>query len=148
MCTADFAEWTSIGTYFQRDTAGWWNSPQGITISRNDMPRWTREDYEAYQNRHSPSHSQPQPSVCHDTLGKAQGKESHSGRVQVRIASYRRRLLDPDNLAGGCKFYLDCCRYANLIPDDRPQDIELIVTQQKVKHRTDERTEIEIYGTT
>jgi hypothetical protein len=65
-------------------------------------------------------------------------------RRLVRITSYRVRLLDPDNLAGGAKYFLDCCKYAQLIRDDRPQDITLEVRQEKVSNPEDERTEIAI----
>jgi hypothetical protein len=60
-------------------------------------------------------------------------------RFRVRITSYRRRLIDPDNLF--VKPFIDCLRYAEIIPNDRPQDIELQVGQEKVK--TD-YTEIEV----
>lgn len=53
-------------------------------------------------------------------------------------------MLDPDNLAGGSKYFTDACRYFGLISDDRPQDIELTVCQVKVASTKDERTEIEI----
>lgn len=43
------------------------------------------------------------------------------------------KLCDFDNLAGGSKFLCDGLRYAGLIRDDSPEDIELVVTQRKVK---------------
>jgi len=82
--------------------------------------------------------------VRHDTLATPQREESHAGRIRVSISSYRRRFLDPDNLQGGCKYFVDCCRYAGLIPDDRPQDIILEVSQHKVKSKAEERTEITV----
>jgi len=105
--------------------------------------RWSQQDYDAFQARRSSSRPIPKPIVQHEPLAEAQGKEAHPAKIQVRITSYRRRLLDPDNLAGGCKFFVDCCRYAKLIPDDRPQDIILETRQEKVG-RGQERTEIEI----
>ena len=86
----------------------------------------------------------PQPAVCDEPLAAQQGEAGNPTRFRVSISSYRRRLLDPDNLQGGCKYFVDCCRYAKLIPDDRPQDIILEVRQEKVKRKEDERTEIEI----
>ncbi len=82
------------------------------------------------------------PAFCHDSLGAHEGKKSNTGRISVSIVSFRKRLLDPDNLAGGCKFILDCCRYEHLIPDDRAQDIILQTSQVKVTEN--ERTEITI----
>lgn len=96
----------------------------------------------------APPGAKPQPPVRHEPVATKEGKESNSGMVLqrvVRITSYRRRLLDPDNLAGGCKYFLDCCKYSQLIPDDRPQDIILEVRQEKVKSKNQERTEIEIF---
>jgi Holliday junction resolvase RusA-like endonuclease len=82
--------------------------------------------------------------VCDEPLGAKRRETQDAGRFQVRITSYRRRLLDPDNLVGGCKYFIDCCRRAKIIPDDRQQDIELIVKQEQVKLKGFERTEIEI----
>lgn len=94
-------------------------------------------------NRALPS-AKPQPIVLNEPLGAESGAEADTGRIQVCITSFRRRLIDADNLAGGCKYFVDCCRYAKLIPDDRPQDIEFIAKQIKVKKKEDERTEIEL----
>ena len=106
--------------------------------------RFTNEQYQAYLARCAASGAKPEQVVCDEPLGTPEREESYSGRIQVCITSYRKRLCDADNIAGGCKYTLDCCRYAGLIPDDRPQDIELTVKQVKSK---DERTEVEIiYG--
>lgn len=69
--------------------------------------------------------------VCDDPLAKTPGETKNSGRVSVRIVSYRKRLLDPDNLIGGAKYFTDTLRYCGLIPDDREQDITLQVEQKK-----------------
>jgi hypothetical protein len=60
----------------------------------------------------------------------------------VRIISFRRRLIDPDNLCP--KWFIDCLRYWGYIQDDRPQDIVLEVSQEKVQTKADEHTRIEI----
>lgn len=73
-------------------------------------------------------------------LGAHEGETFYSGRVSVRVTSYRRRLLDPDNLCA--KWFLDACRYSRLIRDDRPEDITFSVSQEKVTQPEDERTEI------
>lgn len=83
-----------------------------------------------------------QQAVRHGTLGEGEGKKGYSGRVLVRVTSYRRRLLDPDNLIP--KYFLDCFRYAGVLRDDRADEIELISTQSKVRKKEDERTEIEV----
>ena len=91
-------------------------------------------------NRPSPS-PKPEPTLCHDALGTAPGENKDARSVTVVITSYRHKTLDPDNLVGGCKYYIDGLRYAGLIPGDSPDQISLIVKQVKDK---EERTEIEI----
>ena len=94
-----------------------------------------------HENHTSLPHSQPQQAVRHDSLGAAPREEAHPSRVTVRLVSYRKRLLDPDNLAGGAKYFIDALRYEGLIPGDAPDQIDLQISQVKCK---DERTEIEI----
>lgn len=77
-------------------------------------------------------------------MGPAQGEKECPCRITVRITSFRRRLLDPDNLVGGAKYLVDGLRYAGLIPGDRPDQIELQVRQVKVSNETEEKTEIEL----
>lgn len=86
-----------------------------------------------------PQSAVAQPPVQHEPMAEEKGKACDTGRVQVRVTSYRNRLLDPDNLCP--KYFIDCLRYAEIIPNDREADIKLEVTQQKAK---EERTEITI----
>jgi hypothetical protein len=72
-----------------------------------------------------------QRNVCNGPLGQAQGEAEGSGRFLVRIASYRWRLCDPDALVG--KHLLDCARYAGIIPDDSPKEIDYKIFQIKCK---------------
>lgn len=107
----------------------------------------TRQWYEDYKTRRALSSAKSKQAICHEPVAAEEGKAINTTclpRISVTITSYRRRLLDPDNLAGGCKYFLDCCKYSKLIPDDRPQDIELHVSQEKVKSKDQERTEIEV----
>ena len=101
-------------------------------------------EYEYRETGGASPGAESEPVVRHESLGAATREEAHATRLRVRIISRRRRLLDPDNLTGGCKYFLDCCRYAGLIPDDRPQDITLEVTQEKVRVPAEEVTIIEI----
>lgn len=105
------------------------------------MPRWTLDDYKAYEARRKTSRTLLEPPVCHGPLAAPEGEARNPGRFLVSITSFRTRLLDPDNLAG--KYFLDCCRYAKLIPGDRQEDIEYSIRQIKVP-KGQERTEIEI----
>jgi hypothetical protein len=74
----------------------------------------------------------------------SQGKETSRQRTHIRITRYSCRPLDCDNYAGGCKPIIDQLRYAKLIKDDSPEDIEVEFKQVKVKTKAEERTEIEI----
>lgn len=87
--------------------------------------------------------AEPQPDRAKtlDRRPPAQGRGA--GRVVVRITRVAPRLLDPDNLAGGCKFLIDEMRKAALIPNDDPASIELVTLQAKCR-RGQERTEIEL----
>lgn len=86
------------------------------------------------------SRAESQSPLRHESLAASQRETLYAGRVHVRITSYRRRLLDPDNLTA--KWFLDACRYARLIRDDKPEDITYQVGQEKVARKEDERTEI------
>ena len=78
-------------------------------------------------------------------LGSAiQGKEESSERVIVRFIGFRCRPLDPDNFAGGCKDLLDSLRHAGLLHGDEPWRIDFQTRQEKVAHRSEERTVIEL----
>ena len=70
-------------------------------------------------------------------------KEKGEERIVVRITRSSTRLLDADNLAGGCKPVIDQLRYAGLIPDDSQEKVEITFTQKKVK-KGQEGTLIEI----
>jgi len=71
-------------------------------------------------------------------------KEKVSNRTYVRITRYSTRPLDCDNYAGGCKPIIDQLRYAKLIKDDSPEDIEVQFKQVKIKTKAEEHTKIEI----
>ena len=101
---------------------------------RKEIPDDTKTDSELQG-------AKPQQALCHEPLAEGEGKEESSQRTIVCIKSFRSRLLDPDNLCA--KSLLDGLRYASLIPDDRPQDITLTVSQEKCA-KEDERTTIEI----
>lgn len=73
----------------------------------------------------------------------AQAREArYAKRILVSVVSFRIRLCDVDNLCP--KYFIDCLRYAEIIPDDNPEAIDLQVKQVKVAHKSEERTEIEV----
>lgn len=96
------------------------------------MPRWTHQNYNEYLSRRANgavSSAEPQRPIRNEPMAETPRKETHTGRFRVGVISYRWRLIDPDNLCP--KYFIDCLRYAEIIPDDRPEDIELSVKQIK-----------------
>lgn len=106
------------------------------------MPSWSKEFYADYLARHKPPSPKPEQNVPNAPDGKNARKAINAGRILVRVTSYRFRLLDPDNLCP--KYFIDCLRYAEIIPNDREEDISLEVRQVKVNRRGEERTEIQV----
>ena len=94
----------------------------------------------------NPQLQSPQPQ-CDQTpaLDSANAGEAKGfPRITVRFVGHRVRPLDPDNFAGGCKDLLDALRHAGLIHGDEPWRIDFQTRQEKVAHRSEERTIIEI----
>lgn len=106
--------------------------------------RWTQDQLNEYQNRRKAKAAKPECPVCDVPLAAPEGEEKNTGRILVRIIGRRVRLLDPDNCI--CKYHLDCLRYAGIIPNDREEDIELHVKQEKVCTKAEECTIIEVEG--
>lgn len=66
------------------------------------------------------------------TLVKIDERKAPSqSRVALRITRRGSKLLDCDNLAGGCKPLIDQLRYAGLIPNDDPASVEITFLQEK-----------------
>ena len=86
----------------------------------------------------------PQPAIIIGAVGKEEAEGRYLQRNLVRITSYRCRLLDPDNLAGGCKYAIAAIRRAKVIKDDTTKQIEVFIKQEKVKKRKEEKTIIEV----
>ena len=111
----------------------------------------TRKGYAVANPRRYPvqvvPHSEAPPAVveCHLRLGplaEGEAQKRDSGKFLVRVTSFRRRLLDEDNLCE--KYHIDCCRYAGLLPGDDPSQARIETRQEKVRSKADERTEIVI----
>ena len=94
------------------------------------------------EDRSKTPSSEPKQVICHESLAKDTRETYYTGSVSICITSYRRRLLDPDNLCG--KYFLDATRYSCLIPDDTAKAISYTIKQVKVRKKEEERTEIEI----
>lgn len=94
------------------------------------------------EDRRKPSSAVAQCGVRPDSLGQGEAKGGDPKRFLVRVASFRRRLLDEDNLVA--KFVIDCCRYAGILHSDAPGQTKIEVAQFQVKTKAEQRTEIQI----
>ena len=79
-----------------------------------------------------------------ESLGADENEEGGGPLYIVCIKSFRTRLLDEDNFAGGTKYLIDCLR-PHLIAEDSPGITTFKWKQVKVKTQKDERTEVFIF---
>ncbi len=78
----------------------------------------------------------------HEPVGKDAREGAYQGRCHVRVTSFRLRLLDERNLWD--KHFLDALVEAGVLRGDAVKDIAIEVTQEKVDHAYQERTEMVI----
>jgi hypothetical protein len=122
-----FDDLRKLGYYQHPDGSYSRQAPAAPTNSINSLPD-TIAEHPARQTLVSPP----------------QRKEKGRARIIVCITRRSCHVLDLDNFAGGCKPLIDQLRYAQLIPNDDPQSIELQFVQEKVKTRLEEETIIDI----
>jgi hypothetical protein len=60
------------------------------------------------------------------------GASVATGRRKLAIERVGTKLLDQDNLVSGCKLLIDEIKRRNLIVDDSPAHVELVVTQRQI----------------
>lgn len=77
-----------------------------------------------------------------DALAEAQVQKGLGPNLLVRVTSFRRRLLDEDNLSA--KGHIDLLRYAGIIPGDAPSQTHIEVSQQKVGPKDPEFVRLEV----
>jgi hypothetical protein len=75
-------------------------------------------------------------------VAKVQIQTAVSGRFRVVVKTYRRRLLDIDNLCE--KYHIDLLRYSGVIPSDAPGVTQIEVCQEKIGSKEPERVVIEV----
>lgn len=112
------------------------------TQRRIDATKGTFRKKLLNENRCPLPGAEPQQTVRDEPLGPSARAAGGGKRYAVRVVSYRVRLCDPDNLCA--KSFVDCLRYAGIIPDDTAAIMDYSVSQQKVAAKTEERTEIEV----
>lgn len=88
-------------------------------------------------------HPEPEHDAGAEPLVAGEDEGGGAGRITVRITRFGTKLLDKDNLYGGVKYVCDALRYANLIPQDDPESIDLQV-RQKTTYKHAQGTLIEI----
>jgi hypothetical protein len=77
------------------------------------------------------------------TLGQIQAQAGLGQKFRVVVTSYRKRLLDEDNLCE--KYLVDLCRYIGALPKDSPGTATIEVKQEKIQSNEEEKCLIEIY---
>ena len=90
----------------------------------------------------NPSLFAAKPTGVRALAREVQGQEKSDDRVIVGIVMFRCRVLDKDNAYAATKSLTDCLREVGLILDDSQKQIDLRVTQERVAHRDDQRTEV------
>jgi hypothetical protein len=128
--------------------------PFNNTSNPNPMPLPTvvsddfrRLNPHLYNVPHIPSQSTgenpvPQRRSRNGSLAKGKDEKGDTAKFFVRIVSYRRRLLDEDNIVG--KWHTDMARYCGILPSDAPGQTRIITTQEKIDSKDQEYTLIEI----
>ena len=86
----------------------------------------------------------PQHDPIQPLVKPTQTQKPRKNRVALRIERVATKLQDFDNFVGGTKPLTDQLRYLGIIPDDDPASIDAHYSQQKCKHKKDEKTIIEI----
>lgn len=111
---------------------------------RENLASCVKKENGTHQTDHRRRARSPKPEqdVWDESLAAKAREKRYPGRISVIITSHRRRLLDQDNLC--VKYFLDCLRYAGVIPDDNPQAIDLQIRQIKVCKGQKEFTRIEV----
>jgi hypothetical protein len=121
------------------------------------MSNWTHEQLTSLgYHRHPdgnyyptpPPTRLPDPIPKHDPVKPlvktSQTQTKGKTRINLRIERISVKLQDYDNFVGGTKPLTDQLRYSGLIPDDNPESISATYTQQKCRHKKDEKTIVTI----
>jgi len=77
-------------------------------------------------------------------VGEVAGTKEGDARPLVSYVLYRCRPLDPDAIHGATKVCTDVLCKIGLLPGDSEKHIRLEVTQEKVNHMNEQRTELRI----
>lgn len=86
---------------------------------------------------------QLEPDSGHGAVAAVRVQKGDRRRFFVRVTSFRRNLLDEDNLCE--KYHVDLCRYAGALPGDGPTTTTIKVCQEKVGSTDPEYVRIEVF---
>ena len=84
----------------------------------------------------------PKPAPAKALAGCPPAQDAGASRRLVRITVHRPRLHDPDNIT--VKAIIDALRSHKIIPDDRPEDVAVEITQVKCRTKKQQKTVVEI----
>jgi len=96
--------------------------------------------------RNSPQAAILESDIRAPSLGEKKVERRNSEGFLVRVTSFRKRLLDEDNLCE--KYHVDLCRYAGIISCDSPDKVKIEVRQEKVGSKEVEKTLVEVWEIT
>ena len=98
-------------------------------------------------HRNQAQGSELEPVVRVEPLGAEEVEGNYPKRSVVRITSIRNRLLDPDNLVGGCKYIIDALTKENgdlrsevMRADDRVRSVQrdAVATHETLRNQIDD----------
>ena len=102
-------------------------------ILKIDLQIESRNKFEGWhwrkKNRHSKVWESHIWAACNGKVPKA------IGPMEVKIKSFRERLLDEDNLSGGCKGILDAMKRLGIIVNDDPKSVKVSYGQEIIRKR-------------
>lgn len=119
----------------------------GVGIDTRELPERYRKQIHEQSNKtlafRIPD-SKPKQNARPKSLAVNADEAGGEGRITIIITRRSCVLLDFDNGVGGCKFLIDQLRYAKLIKDDSPDEIDFVFKQEKVASKKLEGTLVEI----
>src|SRR5215469_613517 len=116
-----------------------------VENNENDLKQWFPRGSRAFFDANlGLSSGVAQPDIRPTVVPACCGKEKSNVRPVIRIVMYRVRLLDKDNAYGATKALVDCLREIGIISGDSTEDIDLRVSQIKVDHFNQEKTEVKL----
>lgn len=117
-------------------------SPEDYGKMRDRLERAHRKVSGAPAPANLPQSPEPKRPVRLKSVAAQPAGAGDAGRRRVHVVSYRRRLIDPDNLC--VKQFVDALRHVKILRGDSAKDIVISVDQKKVSTEEEECTEIVI----